>query len=130
MLSKVAESNALRKAFPFELGALYSSEEMHNGISKTKVEDEFLTEEVIGSAPEDDVTIVIPEGADPKLVDEYIEYLEKLYSQTNPVIKSWINKNPKRFWETFPKWVAVQEKKEKEESKEKIVEIKEVEVGV
>jgi len=128
MLSKVAESNALRKAFPFELGALYSSEEMHNGISKTKVEDEFLTEETIGTAPQDDVAIEIPEGADLKLVDEYIKYLEKLYSQTNPVIKSWINKSPKRFWETFPKWVALQEKKTKEEEEEKIVEIKEVKV--
>ena len=106
MLSKCAESNALRRAFPFELAGLYSSEEMANGINKNKVEDEFLTEEVVGNAPQDNVTIEIPEGANPVLVDEYIKYLANHYEQTDPVIKKWINGEPLKFWEKFHVWVA------------------------
>jgi len=106
MISKCAEANALRKAFPFELGSLRSSEEMANGLNKTTPEDEFLTEDVIGIAPQDEVNIDIPEGADPKHVDAYIEYLSEHYTQPIPTIRMWINEKPERFWETFHKWCA------------------------
>ncbi len=104
MLSKCAESNALRRAFPFELAGLYSTEEMANGINKTKIDDEFLTDDVVGTTPEDEVEVKIPEGADPLLVAEYIKYLAKHYVQTIPVIKSWIIEKSEAFWDTFDIW--------------------------
>ena len=109
MIGKCAEAHALRKAFPFELAGLYSTEEMSNGLNKSKEQEEFLTEDSIGIAPQDEVEIIIPKGADQIEVNAYIEYLSDHYCKSIPVLKSWINDKPEKFWEAFNKWIVKKE---------------------
>lgn len=109
MLSKCAEANALRRAFPFELAGIYSSEEMVNGLNTSKEKDEFLNEEIVGSSPQDEIKIKIREGYDSEEVDKYLNHLSEHYEQPIPILKKWVNEKTDRFWEAFDKWKSKQE---------------------
>lgn len=114
MIQKCAEAHALRKAFPFELASLYTTVEMSNGLNKSMDQEEMLKEEMlnddlIGITPQDDVEIIIPEGADQIEVNAYIEYLCDHFCKSIPVMKSRINEKPEKFWEAFHKWIVKKE---------------------
>lgn len=110
MLSKCAEANSLRKAFPFELAGIYSSEEMVNGLNKGQ-EDEFLNEDIVGIAPEDNVTITIPEGEDEEKVNAYLIHISEHYCKPLPIIRKWVNERPEKFWAAFKQWKNKEEEK-------------------
>lgn len=53
---------------------------------------------------------IIPDGYDPKKVDQYIDGLSKHYGKAPSTIKKQAMDNPKSFWESYEAWLNKKEK--------------------
>lgn len=110
MISKCAETLALKRCFPFELSGVHTTEEMMNSLNKSPSESEMLDElemqkeEVLISPEPVKIELELPDGVDKDLVEQY--FIESCQGKTFTVetLKMAAQKNMNKFLGLFYTW--------------------------